>query len=235
MVYGRAASGYRPGGGRAVPPGEPASFPDYYTSDSLWSYEAGIKTQLLQDRLNIDFATFWINWTRIQTLQTVGTADYDDNAGAAVSRGMELQVTAQPIEHLALNLDSAFADAHFTQTDPSIPVTAGERLYYVPRWTAAFRADYSYPIGRGWQALAAMDFQYESARLDSSGMNLGSYALWDARVGARNDKFRVSLYVKNLTNKRALLGSLAIASSPYAFVVNTPRTVGLNFTQDLMH
>jgi iron complex outermembrane recepter protein len=232
MVYGRAASGYRPGGGRAIPAGVP-NFPDYYTSDALWSYETGIKTQLLQERLNIDFATFWIDWTHIQTLQTFGDADFDANAGTAVSRGMELQVKSAPLEHLTLSLDSAFADAHFAQTVPSIQVTAGERLFYVPKWTAALRAEYFHPVGRGWQALVATDFQYESARLDINGVNLGSYALWDARAGARNDTFRVNLYVKNITNKRALLGSDANSTFPYGFVVNTPRTVGLAFSQEL--
>jgi outer membrane receptor protein involved in Fe transport len=234
MIYGRAASGYRPGGGRGTPIGAPANFQNYYTSDSLRSYETGVKTQLLQDRLDIDFAAFWIDWTRIQTLQYFGANDVDGNAGTALSRGMELQVNARPAEHLQLTLDSAYADAHFTQTDPTIPVTAGEPLFYVPKWTAALRAGYSYPIGRAWQALAAADFQYESARLDINGTNLRSYALWDARIGARNSLFRVDLYVKNLTNKQALLGSFADTnSSPYGFVVNAPRTVGLSFTQDL--
>ena len=98
---------------------------------------------------------------------------------------------------------------------------------------AAFRADYFYPVGRGWQALAAMDFQYESARLDTYGVNLPSYAIWDARAGVRNDTFRIGLYVKNVTNKRALLGSDPTSNARYGFVVNAPRTVGVSFSQDV--
>jgi outer membrane receptor protein involved in Fe transport len=81
--------------------------------------------------------------------------------------------------------------------------------------------------------LAALDFQYESTRLDINGTNLGSYALWDARAGARNDRFRIDLYVNNIANRRALLGSAVTSNSPYGFVVNTPRTVGLGFSQEV--
>ncbi len=234
MVYGRAASGYRPGGGRAVPAGSPAGLPDHYTSDSIWSYEAGVKTELLERRLSVDFSAYWINWKRIQALQPDARLLIDGNAGTAVSRGMELQLRLQPVNGFTLNIDSALTDARYTQSVPLDDVQAGERLSYVPRWTAAARAEYSHPIGHGWQLQTAVNLQYDSTRLDGNGETLPSYTLWDVLFGARRGGLRFGLYVKNLTNRRVLLGyDAGLIATPYPFAVGRPRTLGLGFTSTL--
>lgn len=89
MWYARAASGYRPGGGRTVPYGAPPGYADYYESDSLWDYESGIKLRGLSGRLTFDGDVFWMNWSNIQTLVPVpgGVTVNDGNAGTALSRG----------------------------------------------------------------------------------------------------------------------------------------------------
>ena len=86
MYYLRAASGYRPGGGRTIPPGAPAGFSASYVSDSIWSYEAGVKVRALDDRLSLDADGFWINWTDIQSLVYIGQFNTDGN-GARLAAG----------------------------------------------------------------------------------------------------------------------------------------------------
>ncbi len=69
-VYVRAASGYRPGGpnpqaidenGQVIP-GAPTCF----EADTLWSYEAGYKADLLDRRLSLEVALFDIRWSKLQ-------------------------------------------------------------------------------------------------------------------------------------------------------------------------
>lgn len=232
-VYGRAASGYRPGGGRPVPPGAPANFPDYYTSDSIWSYESGLKMWTPGHRLSLDLAGFWINWTNIQTLQPVAAGTVSGNAGTATSRGLEIQAQIVPRDGVVFGADSALTDAKFTQSVALIPITAGEPLFYVPRWTATAFASYSGSIGDGWRLQAAGDFQYQSRRLDENRTPLPAYSLWNARAAVNKGRYRITLYVKNVANKQALLGyGGASFASPYGFAVNPPRTVGIAFAED---
>ena len=133
LLYARAASGYRPGGGRALPPGTPAGFPDYYTSDKLWSYEAGSKYKGLGGRLSIDADAFWINRSNIQSLQPVPGTPFvlNGNAGTANSRGVELQAAYVPLRGLTLGINGAYTDARFTQTVPFV-ANDGDSLTYVP-------------------------------------------------------------------------------------------------------
>ena len=117
MVYANVAKGYRPGGiVPIVPSGEAGTATDCtaalkavdpninisqtrtYQSDSLWNYELGTKTAWLDRRLTVDAAGFYIKWKNIQQeiLLSCGF-QYTANAGAAVSKGGELEVRARPI------------------------------------------------------------------------------------------------------------------------------------------
>ncbi len=69
-IYARVAKGFRPGGPNVVPPGAPAEV-QTYDSDSLISYEVGIKAQTADGRFSIDAALFHIDWKDIQLIATV--------------------------------------------------------------------------------------------------------------------------------------------------------------------
>ncbi len=65
MIYGRVASGYRPGGPNAVPPPSVFVAPDTFAPDRLTQYEIGFKGQTADRKLSIDTALFYTNWKDI--------------------------------------------------------------------------------------------------------------------------------------------------------------------------
>jgi len=86
MIYGRIASGYRPGG-----PNVATSDPATYKPDTVVSYEVGTKGEFLDRLLTVDFSGFLINWNDIQVQQTqlgpAGTPiNYVGNVGQARRR-----------------------------------------------------------------------------------------------------------------------------------------------------
>ncbi len=115
MLYGRAATGYRPGGTRAVPPGAPPGFGDTYTSDGIRSYEAGVKVRALGGRLTLSTDTYTINWSRIQTVVFVGANNVDGNAGTARSRGAEFEAAYVPIDGLTIGANTGYTDARYNR------------------------------------------------------------------------------------------------------------------------
>jgi outer membrane receptor protein involved in Fe transport len=233
LWYARAASGYRPGGGRTIPVGAPPGYADYYNADSLWDYESGIKVRALGGRLTFDADAFWINWKNIQTLQPLpGSIIVNDgNAGTAISRGAEAEVKYIPVKGLTVGANGAFTQAKFTQTVPTIAEN-GEPLFYVPKYTATAYGDYSHPIGGGWNGFVGADYQYTAERLDTNRTPLPAYSIWNFHVGVRDSHFRANVYVNNLTNKMAYLGyGNGGYGGPYGFAVNQPRTVGVMFSQ----
>jgi len=77
LFYVSGAKGYRPGGYnpqvnnaqpacQAVLAAEHLTVPRTYTSDSIWSVEAGTKQRLFDDRLAIDASVYHNNWDNIQ-------------------------------------------------------------------------------------------------------------------------------------------------------------------------
>jgi iron complex outermembrane recepter protein len=232
MLYLRAASGYRPGGVRAAIPGAPPDFSPYYTSDSIWSYETGIKAKALDGKLTVDADAFWIDWSNIQTLVYIGYFNTDGNGGHAVSRGLELQSNYVPIHGLSLKANAAWTDAIFNSTDASVHVVAGQRLYYVPELQGSVGADYSWPIGR-YQADVGADWNYTGAEYDNTNYLLPSYSLVNIHTGLKWDRLSLNLFVKNATDKHALVGDTGYFPGfiPWTVVVNQPLTVGLSFSQ----
>jgi iron complex outermembrane recepter protein len=234
LFYLRAASGYRPGGVRSTIPGAPADFSLHYNSDNIWSYESGVKITALGGRLTVDSDIFWINWDNIQALVTIGMNDTDGNGGHAISRGAEIQATYVPIDGLSLRGNLAYTDAFFKYADPTVVVTApGQRLFYVPELKGAFSADYTWPVGN-YQVNAGGDWAYTGNQYDfDNTYRIPSYGLFNARAGVKWGNFTSNLYVKNVADKRAVLGDTGLFPTfpPFVVTVNQPRTVGIQFTQ----
>ena len=112
MLYARVATGYRPGGPNTGVAGTPLT----YDPDTVTNYELGMKSDLLDRRLSLEAAAYWIDWKDIQ-LQQVSAAgiSYIANGGEAVSRGFDLSVNWLAVEGLQLYANTAYQDTYLTQ------------------------------------------------------------------------------------------------------------------------
>jgi len=231
MYYLRAASGYRPGGGRSIPPGAPAGFSPDYDPDSIWSYEAGVKVRALGDRFSLDADGFWIDWTNIQSLVYIGQFNTDGNGGTARSRGLELQMDYMPMKGLVVGGNGAYTDAIFTQTINTF--VNGERLFLVPKYTVTLTADYTFPIRDDWIANLGGDYAYTASELDITNYPLPAYGILNFHAGIERAPYRLNLYVKNAANRRAYIGDFGYFADepPYTVVLYRPLTVGIAFSQ----
>ena len=95
LLYGRVASGYRPGGPEIPLPGQPASVPSSFHSDSTVNYELGLKGQFLDHSVTVDLAAFYIDWSNVQIEQLVVANGHSyaitGNGGTAVSQGRRME------------------------------------------------------------------------------------------------------------------------------------------------
>jgi iron complex outermembrane recepter protein len=264
MVYVNVAKGFRPGGiVPIVPSGEAGTATDCtaalkavdpnitiaqtrsYQSDSLWNYELGTKTEWMDHRLSMDAAAFYIKWNNIQQeiLLSCGF-QYTANAGAAVSKGGELEVRARPTDPLEMSLGLGYQDAKITQTSIESPQAVGSPIYQVPDWTGNGAVSYTTELTSGWKMISGADYSYIgrsfSGNNDPSDPRLRpSYRLINARLALAHDfsygPMEIALVGKNLGNEVANLGdsrSLAAETPgrPRLFV-NQPRTIGVEFRQ----
>ena len=260
MVYAIAAKGFRPGGlVPIVPPGQPNTATDCvaalqktdpnitiadtrtFKSDSLWNYEVGTKTAWLDHRLTFNAAAFYIKWKNIQQeiLLSCGF-QYTANAGAAVSKGGEIELHARPTEPLELSFGLGYQNAKITEVGRESPQQVGSPVYQVPNWTGNGSVSYTTQLTSGWTLVSGADYSY-IGRSFSGNNNPGdprlrpAYRLINARFAFDHGPFEIALVGKNLANEVANLGdsrSLAAETPgrPRLFV-NQPRTIGLEFRQ----
>ena len=260
MVYVNVAKGFRPGGlVPIVPAGQAGTATDCvaalhqadpnitiaqtrsFQSDSLWNYEVGAKTSWLDHRLTFDAAAFYIKWKNIQQeiLLSCGF-QYTANAGAAESKGGEMELHARPTEPLELSLGVGYQNAKITQASASSPQQVGSPIYQVPDWTGNGSASYTIQLTSSWKLVSGADYSYigrsfSGANNPSDPRLRPSYRLINARVAFARGPLEIALVGKNLADEVANLGdsrSLAAETPgrPRLFV-NQPRTIGVEFRQ----
>src|SRR3546814_9726493 len=95
MLYGRVATGYRPGGPNVIVPNVPPSV----DADRMTNYEIGLKADLADRMASVDVALFWMDWTDIQVTRAFGGVSGGANGGKATSKGIEGSLALRSEEH----------------------------------------------------------------------------------------------------------------------------------------
>ncbi len=251
-LYARVAKGFRPGGPNVVPPGAPPEVRSY-ESDSLISYEAGIKAQSRDGRFSVDAAVFHIDWTDIQLIATVSDFNINTNGSKARVDGAEISATARLVRGLSLSANAAYTNARLTEDLPPIQDIIsgfkGDQLPFTPKFSAAVNVDYSWPLSTGVSAsvgasarhlsrqTATYDADYVAANNEQR--RIPSYGVVDLRAGLDFGKFSLDAYVQNLGNsagRTSTEGTTVFGPFPLnpGGALNTgiirPRTVGLSLT-----
>ena len=240
MLYARIASGYQPGGPNVLAPG--ADFPRTFEASTLIDYQIGLKASLPQYRAAFDLSAFYIDWSKIPFLVTVGDQSGFEGAGAARSEGFDFSGTWSPIANLTLGGALTYTDAVVTKPVASIGVFAGDRLPYVPLWSGSLTAEYTFDLVGPWRGFAGGGYRVVGSRYSSiegavangepQGIELSGYDDLDLHVGARTSGFTLELFAKNALDRRAvLLGtefySILVQPIDVRASVLQPTTVGL--------
>ncbi|MBS0420052.1 MAG: TonB-dependent receptor [Proteobacteria bacterium] len=244
MLYARAASAYRPGGPTTVIP--IVIVPEAtYDPDHLIDYEMGVKGSWWDRRLRVEADLFYIDWRKIQLNESVSGLSYIANGGKARSRGFEASLSYNPLSGLVLTANAAHTDAALSQDALGVGGRDGDPLAAVPKWTVSFDASYEWRLNRDWSALVGGSFRYVGNRLSDFAVEadtllpadrytLGSYRVGDVRSGVARDNWRVTLYVKNVSDDRGVLliaPETAFANgNPYVASIIQPRTFGLDLS-----
>jgi iron complex outermembrane recepter protein len=224
MLYGRVATGYRPGGPNVVITGVSAA-PPTFESDSLVNYEFGWKGEARRGSFDYGISAFRINWRDMQVvgIDPVTGFGFYDNGGRAHSQGLEVAFAVRPIRGLRLGLSGALLDAVIDEDIPVNGVTAvkGDRLPMAPKAAFTGTADYDRPIANGVSAFAGFTLTYTGARRSvfenqlvgvsvfgpgfmSTVGDLPSYTALNLRGGVTWKRLMVTALFKNVTDSRGV-------------------------------
>jgi iron complex outermembrane receptor protein len=239
-AYGKVVKGYKTGGYN-IRASSIQRFEAGFSPEKLTSYEIGLKSMLLDNRLRLNLAAFQADYTDIQiNIRSDPNSTKTDvlNAGSATINGFEADATARLGKALTIGVNYAHLNARY---DKIVDVT-GTDLAPVFRFTSAPKnsynidVDYEFPMTPIGKLVASAGYSYQSmtysrARVDSGLYIIDDYGLLNARLAlseipVSTGSLRVALWGKNLEDKTYYTDHNN-ALVPYA-VFGEPRSYGLD-------
>jgi outer membrane receptor protein involved in Fe transport len=251
-TYVSASKGFRPGGANQQVPTFCGNSPTSFGPDSVWDYELGEKSKMLDNRLTVNGDVYYIKWSGIQQAPLLACGyQYDTNAGNGRSFGPELEINAKIADEWFVSLSGAYTDAKITHPSATytqflltgVPggvstcMTASNctaPILNVPKDTGSVSLTYTTALLQNYQVTARVADIYVGSTTDEAfyyGIKLPGYAIANARVSVSHDKWSANVFVDNLTNKVA---ELTANNTSFQFNIpalvrystNQPRTFG---------
>ena len=134
-VYAMLSKGYKPGGNsvgnNTNADGEPA-FATKYDNETLWNYELGLKSELLEGRLRLNAAVFHLEWDDLQfeSFFFLTPGDLSTNFEQTISiedaeaSGVEMEFAALVTDGLTISGGFGYLDTEVT-SDTKIELSGG--------------------------------------------------------------------------------------------------------------
>ncbi len=240
LVYVSASRGFKAGGFNTN------SVQPAFDPESLWAFEAGFKSTILDGKARFNMSAFWYDYKDIQLLTLasdapVGAFPIVINAAAATVKGVEAELWAKITNGLDIDASVAILDATFDtfdSIDPNNPGNnpnrAGQRMPQAPKASAHIGVQYSWDVFDAGNITLRGEWRYQSGVFFNSFadpvVHQEAYSLFNARVtfNSKDDGWYIAAYGRNLGDK--LYASNKIRQDPLVGnLINwgAPRTYGL--------
>ncbi|MDB5683136.1 MAG: hypothetical protein JWM75_834 [Sphingomonas bacterium] len=241
MAYALYSTGFR-GGGFSPRPSNPTQIAPF-GAEKLTNYEGGIKSELFDRRLRLNFSGFYQRYTDQQQ-----SSNQFDSTGAVwfrvvnggVSRiwGLEGELQARPTA--ALHIDGTIGYLNYRRTDPEASnlcteFADGTPCYPIrtPKWNASAGIEYEIPAFNG-TILPRLDMTYQSRTWFATFQNISpafaavvippvrpahsqqaGYTLFNAQLAWTSDDkdWKLTAFVRNLFDKRFFYGKLSLVGA----------------------
>ena len=221
-AYAKYASGYRAGGASS----RTANYQGFGPED-VDSYEIGLKSDLLDHRVRLNLAGYIMDrdgsQVDISSIQPFNGSNFNNlvtiNApGTTKIRGIEADLTVNPIEGLTLNASYAYTYTRIplipiTYTAGGVSTTVNQQFYIVftPRNAASGSIDYALPVAGdtrlrfhldGNYAQSTQAFDQFATHNDASFLVNGRVSLADIRLSDAGQKVTFSVWARNLFDEQ---------------------------------
>ncbi|HZD52828.1 MAG TPA: TonB-dependent receptor [Woeseiaceae bacterium] len=209
LLYGNVATGFRAGGYSVPFGGAIVSF----DPEEVTAFEAGVKTRLAGETLQLDAAAFQYNYDDLQV-------NVDDpvsplvpitrNIGESDAFGLEADLWWAPAAGLDLRFGVGYLDSEFKRTDRAITTYSGviplqgKRPVNTPEWNAHALLRYERQLGGGPSLVLASDVSWVDDRfLEATAQPFDraeDYYLVNARIGlvGRDSRWEAEVWGKNV-------------------------------------
>lgn len=197
--------------------------------ETIWNYEAGIKTQWLDRRLTANLTAYHIDWSNQGYQDTVLQRDANNNLILAPNGQPRTVVVTRNIGQTRINgfeLDTgliilpgwnvraaySYTDAKFVDFLSRLPITysgapaqvAGNTLFNSPKHKLILSSDLRLPISNRFDLFASTDLTLRGKQYtdELNTAYVGTLTLWNARLGVSTDSLEFFVWGRNLTDSK---------------------------------
>jgi iron complex outermembrane receptor protein len=233
MVYASYATGYK-GAGYDISTGFDQSRVRLPVApETSKAYELGLKSRFLQNRVQLNATAFQTDYDdfQAQSSRVDPTTNVRQNAvtnvGALRTKGVELELTAKPINTLMIESSLAYVDAKIRRMPTAlcypgqtveqgcvrvgtaqVQDLAGKRLSNAPKVKFTLGGTYNFAVGdSGYSGIANLNYQHQSAVNFDLAVNplteQRAYGILNGSIALSNPdhSWKVTLFVNNLLDK----------------------------------
>jgi iron complex outermembrane receptor protein len=240
FLYGSISTGFKAGGFNGgflfdVNQQQP------YDPETITTYELGLKSTWLDGKLRANAAAFYNDYQDMQLFRIEAGAGLIplqilDNAGEANTWGLELEMTAVPLEGLNIQLSLGYLETDLAKyvTDAGANLS-GNDLAQSPQLSGFAYFDYQRPLGESLTFLSELSFSYKDDVFFTADNNpiLQQDAYWLANlrlgIGGASEHWRLAFFCTNLFDEEYLVHGFDLASTMGSnqLFVGRPRTAGV--------
>ena len=198
------------------------------------AFEGGFKAPLANGKVQLNGAAFYYDYSNKQVRGRIfdtifGLLEKLLNVPKSQVYGVEGELVVRPVEGLHLSASATYLStkvtSNYTRTPDGLNVYnaagytgdfKGSELPYTPKFSGNADFQYSFPVSGDLKAFVGGTLTYQGKQnatfttptLPAVDFVIPGYATVDARLGVASDddRWRVSLYGRNLTNKSYITG-----------------------------
>jgi iron complex outermembrane receptor protein len=250
MLYGRYDNGFKAGGFNGIDQTSTANLLSF-APEKVNAFEVGAKTRLLDGRATFNVALFRSKFSDLQLSGIAPTAsgafvNRVQNAGGAVSRGIEVDATLRVSDALRTSVSGAYLDAYYTRYANATPTAmqtlqglrfqdlSGARPPLAPKWSGNWTVDYSLPVTDGLTLKLTNTLFYKSGVFlnpnNDPFTRQAGYVREDLTIAlASENGWELSVIGKNLTDHviRSFGAALPTSLGTYLYITEPPRNISL--------
>jgi len=222
-------------------------------SETIISYEAGVKSDILDNMGRINASVFYFTMDNQQLTSVGGDSNTARllNANETVGYGFEIDSQFMVNDNWLITANASYNNTELNDTGLSVPVCAactvtdslndngqalvdGNSLPHAPEWIFNFTARYAVEIGDG-EFYAYTDWSYrdEISFFLYNSVEFTGKALFEGglRTGYTWDgddaDYEVAVFVRNITNEQQAIGAVDFSNN--TAIVNEERFFGVEF------
>lgn len=235
-VYGSYSRGYRSGAINGTAYLSPAQL-TFVEPEEVNAYEFGVKSELFDNRLRLNAATFFYDYSNQQLQEVILVVPFLRNAPAAEVFGIDVDATLEVTDDLTINWGLGVIDTEYKELSLSGFDLSGNKFTNAPEMTSNVSADWRIGEAMGGDvrlftnATYIGDTYFSPFNEVNNNGNLQQAAYWtlDGRLSWSNGAYEVALWAKNILEEEYYTYGLNLQNGfglDY-LVAGAPRTYGI--------